>query len=132
MLAVVALALFDGAGRVLMQRRPEGRQHGGLWEFPGGKIEPGEGPVGALVRESVEELGLALDPAGLFPITFAASENPGQRPVALLLYGSRQPSGVLQGEDGAELAWVDRSRLAALAMPPLDVPLAAAIVPLLK
>ncbi|WP_408591549.1 (deoxy)nucleoside triphosphate pyrophosphohydrolase [Novosphingobium sp.] len=132
LLVVVALALFDQSGRVLIQRRPEGRQHGGLWEFPGGKVEPGEGPKAALVREIAEELGLSISPEGLVPFGFASSEGAGGRPIALLLYGSRQACGEPHPEAGAQLDWVDPATLTELAMPPLDVPLAACVIAMTK
>lgn len=128
LLTVVALALIDSADRVLMQRRPQSRAHGGLWEFPGGKVEPGEGPAAALVREIAEELAIAVDVADLAPLTFAATpEGEGQRPLVLLLYTCLRWRGDPVPEPGAELQWVNSPALSALAMPPLDVPLAAAL-----
>jgi 8-oxo-dGTP diphosphatase len=127
-LIVVALALVDEGGRVLMQRRPEHRAHGGLWEFPGGKVEPGEGPSGALVREAAEELGIVLAEADLAPLSFAASPpGEGNRPILLLLYVCRRWQGDPVCEPGALLQWTHPADLAALPMPPLDVPLAAAL-----
>jgi 8-oxo-dGTP diphosphatase len=122
-LLVVAAALVDGEGRVLMQQRPQGRQHAGLWEFPGGKLEPGEGPLAALVRELHEELAIAIAPHDCVPLGFAASEE--GRPVVLLLYGCRIWSGALCSQEGAALAWCEGKALIDLPMPPLDVPLAA-------
>jgi 8-oxo-dGTP diphosphatase len=132
LLTVVALALIDEAGCVLMQRRPEHRAHGGLWEFPGGKVELGEGPCAALVREIDEELGLVIAIKDLFPISFAAREPTGsdsldERPLVLLLYGCRRWEGTPACEPGAALVWAVPAELATLAMPPLDVPLLAAL-----
>lgn len=128
LLIVVALALLDDTDRVLMQRRPEGRAHGGLWEFPGGKVEPGEGPASALVREIAEELSITIDAADLEPLTFAAnSEQESTRPLVLLLYTCRCWEGMPVPEAGAELQWLNAEALSALSMPPLDVPLAAAL-----
>jgi 8-oxo-dGTP diphosphatase len=125
-LLVVAAALVDAQGRILVQRRPPGRQHGGLWEFPGGKLEPGEGPVEALVRELHEELAIAVTPADCVTLGFAASPvQPGMRPVVLLLYGCRRWAGDPVSHEQAALDWVDAARLRTLAMPPLDVPLVA-------
>ncbi|MEI6643807.1 MAG: (deoxy)nucleoside triphosphate pyrophosphohydrolase [Novosphingobium sp.] len=132
-LIVVALALIDEAGRVLMQRRPEHRAHGGLWEFPGGKVEPGEAPAAALVRECAEELGIALAEANLAPLSFAEGTlGEGSRPILLLLYACHQRVGEPVCEPGALLQWTQPEDLAALPMPPLDVPLAAALVTYLK
>lgn len=128
LLTVVALALLDDADRVLMQRRPESRAHGGLWEFPGGKVEPGEGPAAALVREIAEELSITIDAADLVPLTFAANpEREGTRLLVLLLYTCRRWTGSPVPEDGAQLQWLESEALSALSMPPLDVPLAAAL-----
>ena len=128
LLIVVALALLDSAGRVLMQRRPEARAHGGLWEFPGGKVEAGEGPGAALVREIAEELAITIDEADLAPLTFAASPGSAQtRPLVLLLYTCHHWQGDPVPEPGAALQWLHPEALSALAMPPLDVPLAAAL-----
>ena len=128
LMTVVALALLGQDGRVLMQRRPEARAHGGLWEFPGGKVEPGEGPAAALVREIAEELAISIDPDDLAPLTFAASaEHAGARPLVLLLYTCRRWKGEPAPEPGAVLQWLLPEALAALPMPPLDVPLAAAL-----
>lgn len=135
LLVVVALALFDEAGRVLMQRRPEGRQHGGLWEFPGGKVEAGEGPTTALVREIAEELGLALSQSDLFPIGFASNDGDrtASRPLVLLLFGCRDWRGTAVAlEPGSSIAWVATEALGTLAMPPLDVPLAAIVTAMTK
>jgi 8-oxo-dGTP diphosphatase len=132
-LIVVALALLDSSDRVLMQRRPEARAHGGLWEFPGGKVEAGEGPAGALVREIAEELAITITTADLAPLTFAASpEDDHVRPLALLLYTCRRWQGDPVAEPGAELRWLHPETLSDLPMPPLDVPLAAALAHHLK
>ncbi len=133
LLCVVALALIDPDGQVLLQRRPEDRAHGGLWEFPGGKVEPGEAPDEALVREIAEELGITLCVTNLVPLTFAASppDAPG-RPIVLLLYTCRSWEGEPAPEPGAALQWVNAEAFRALAMPPLDVPLAAALEVWLK
>lgn len=129
LLTVVALALIDAKGCVLMQRRPVHRAHGGLWEFPGGKVEPGEGPRAALVREIAEELGIVVTEAALMPVSFAAREPAcGERPLVLLLYACRAWQGTPVCEPGAALHWTPPQDLAALAMPPLDVPLAAALL----
>lgn len=125
---MVALALIDAAGLVLMQRRPAHRTHGGLWEFPGGKVEPGEGTRAALVREIDEEIGLALAADDLVPVSFAAREGgEGEPPLILLLYACNTWQGTPVCEAGAELLWASPDDIAALAMPPLDVPLAAAL-----
>lgn len=126
---VVAVALLREDGFVLMQRRPEGKQHGGLWEFPGGKIEPGEGAADAARREMAEELGVMLEGAALMPVSFAESAAPDSagvadsRRVLLLLYAARVWQGEPTGLEDQPFAWVAPQDLPALAMPPLDVPL---------
>lgn len=130
-MVVVAAALADPGGRVLMQQRPTDRAFGGLWEYPGGKLEPGEGPVAALVRELAEELGIVVAPADCVPIGFAASEA-GGRPVILLLYGCRRWQGVPVSCEGAIVEWCTPAMIAARPQPPLDVPLGAAAISFAK
>jgi len=123
-LLVVAGALVDRQGRILMQQRPAQSQHGGLWEFPGGKLEPGEGPVTALVRELHEELAITVTPGALIPLGFAATDaDDGARPVVLLLYGCRIWDGQPVSQQGTQCVWYDPEQIAGLPMPPLDVPL---------
>lgn len=114
-LLVVAGALFGADGLVLVQRRPEAKQHGGLWEFPGGKVEPGEGPEAALVRELAEELGIAVDPARCTPLRFATTDR-----IVLLLYRCDTWTGDPVATDGAILDWVTPDALERLETPPAD------------
>ena len=127
MLAVVAVALVDADGRVLLQQRPAGKQHGGLWEFPGGKVEAGEAPASAAVRELAEELGVALQVDSLVPVCFAES-GAGERPVVIMLYACLAWQGDPQCLDAQALAWEQPVAIPALAMPPLDYPLAQALI----
>ena len=121
---VVAVALIDRKGRVLVQRRPAGKMLAGLWEFPGGKIEPGETPEAALVRELAEELGIVVDPAHLAPAAFASAPLAG-RHLLLLLYICREWAGTPRPLDAEELLWCRPAELHGLAMPPADLPLIA-------
>jgi 8-oxo-dGTP diphosphatase len=123
----VAAALADGEGRVLLQRRAPGRAMAGLWEFPGGKVEPDERPEAALVRELEEELGIKVEIGALSPAAFASADNAG-RHMLLLLYLCREWRGEPRALDAAELAWVLPADMAALPMPPADEPL----IPLLE
>ena len=124
LMPVVAAALIDADGRVLLQRRPPGKQMADLWEFPGGKIEPGETPEAALVRELAEELAIGVDPAALVTLTFA-SAGLGERHLLLLLYVVRRWQGVPQALEASALAWVAPAAMRSLPMPPADVPLVA-------
>jgi 8-oxo-dGTP diphosphatase len=125
---VVAVALVDGARRILVQQRRFGGAHGGLWEFPGGKIEEGETPEGALVREVAEELGIAIALPDLVPVTFASDRRTeGREPYLILLYLCRSWSGEPRCLDGEAIAWFAPDALGDLAMPPLDRPLATAL-----
>lgn len=127
---VVALALIAADGRVLLQRRRLGSEHGGLWEFPGGKVEPGETPQMALLREIDEELGLRLEPAHIAPAGFAAHAAPPEPPrrsVVILLYLCRSWQGEPECRDGEEIAWFGPEEMPGLAMPPLDYPLVDAL-----
>jgi 8-oxo-dGTP diphosphatase len=119
---VVAAALADGEGRVLLQQRGPGRAMAGLWEFPGGKVEEGERPEAALARELEEELGIRVDPAALTPAAFASAENAG-RHMILLLYLCREWRGEPRALDAAALQWVRPADMAELPMPPADLPL---------
>src|SRR5690349_21655292 len=121
LLLVVAAALIDGEGRVLVQQRPPGKPMAGLWEFPGGKVEPGEVPDAALARELREELGIELDAAALEPLTFA-SEPLGGRHLVLLLYTLREWRGVPEPHHATALRWVTPAELRGLEMPPADLP----------
>jgi len=121
---VVAVALCDSAGRVLLQQRRPGRAHAGLWEFPGGKVEPGESLEQALLREIVEELAITLDLAALAPLSFASA--PGNEHV-VLLYTCTSWQGEAQCLDAAALGWFTAAELGALPLVPLDVPLARAL-----
>ena len=123
-LLVVAAALVDGEGRVLLQRRPVGRVMAGLWEFPGGKIEPGETPEAALLRELAEELGIEIAPGALAPVSFASAPL-GGRHLLLLLYLADRWTGEPQALEAEALAWVAPADMGALAMPPADMPLIA-------
>ena len=123
---VVAAALTLPDGRVLMQQRPCGKQHGGLWEFPGGKVEADEAPEAALARELMEELGVAVEPALLVPIAFS-SEPVGARQMVLLLYRATEWSGTVRAIEAPALVWGTPDELAALPMPPADIPLVAAL-----
>lgn len=117
-LPVVALALHDEEGRLLLQQRPVNRHHGGLWEFPGGKVETCESPRRALVREILEELALELDPAKLIPSTFA--EETGEKHVVLFLYTSRQPVVQPQARDGQQWGWFSYEEAQRLDLAPMD------------
>ena len=121
-LMVVAAALIDGEGRVLLQQRAPGRQMEGLWEFPGGKVDAGELPEAALIRELREELGIETEADRLMPAA-CASAPLGERHLLLLLYICRQWSGTPQPIDAAALTWVRPSEMFALPMPPADKPL---------
>ena len=126
LMLVVAAALIDDAGRVLVQQRPSGKALAGLWEFPGGKVEPGETPEAALVRELAEELGIGVGVAALEPLTFA-SEPLADRHLLLLLYLCRGWAGEPQPLDAVALAWHMPSELHGLAMPPADLPFIATL-----
>ncbi|WP_423602044.1 (deoxy)nucleoside triphosphate pyrophosphohydrolase [Sphingomonas sp. MS122] len=122
LLMVVAAALVDGDGRVLVQQRPPGKPMAGLWEFPGGKVDPGELPEAALCRELEEELGIGVERACLAPATFA-SEALGERHLLLLLYALRKWNGAPQPRHATALKWVRPLELHRLEMPPADKPL---------
>lgn len=122
LLLVVAAALIDADGRVLVQQRSPGRSMAGLWEFPGGKVDRGEQPEGALIRELREELGIDTEAACLAPAGFA-SEALGDQHLLLLLYICRKWRGIARPLDAAALQWVRPLELHGLAMPPADRPL---------
>ncbi|MEQ6334564.1 (deoxy)nucleoside triphosphate pyrophosphohydrolase [Sphingobium sp. MK2] len=121
-LFVVAVALIDADGRVLLQQRPPGKAMADLWEFPGGKVEAGETPEAALVRELEEELGIHTHASCLAPATFA-SEPLGDRHLLLLLYVCRKWEGVPHPNHATALKWVRPAQMYALPMPPADLPL---------
>ena len=121
-LLVAACALIDADGRVLLAKRPQGRPLAGLWEFPGGKVEPGETPEAALIRELNEELSIKVSLACLAPFTFA-SHGYGAFHLLMPLYVCRKWEGGVHARQGQELVWVRANRLADYAMPPADEPL---------
>jgi 8-oxo-dGTP diphosphatase len=121
-MTVVAAALADGEGRVLLQRRAPGRTMAGLWEFPGGKVEADELPEHALVRELREELGIAVEPAALVPACFASAAL-SERHMILLLYMCRRWQGEPRPLDASALRWARPGEMRALDMPPADRPL---------
>lgn len=127
LMIVVAAAITAADGRVLVQRRPAGKAHGGLWEFPGGKVEAGETPEAALARELAEELEIAVDPDAATPIAFA-SEPAGERHLLLLLYRVDRWSGEPRAMAADALAWCSPAALTALSMPPADRPLVTALL----
>ena len=119
---VVAAALVDDAGRVLLQQRPQGKALAGLWEVPGGKLEPGETPEGALIRELQEELDITVPPAALEAAGFA-SEPLADRHLLLLLYVIRGWSGTPRALEADGLIWCRPEEMEAWPMPPADGPL---------
>ncbi|MCC6305919.1 MAG: (deoxy)nucleoside triphosphate pyrophosphohydrolase [Rhodobacteraceae bacterium] len=124
---VVAVALTDADGRVLLARRPPGKAMAGLWEFPGGKVQPGETPEAALVRELREELGIDTETACLAPLSFASHAYPGFH-LLMPLFACRRWRGRAEGREGQALAWVRPESLRDYPMPPADLPL----VPVLR
>ena len=130
LLLVVAAALVDTDGRVLVSQRPEGRSLAGLWEFPGGKLEAGERPEEALIRELAEEIGIVVTEACLAPLTFASYAYPDMH-LLMPLYICRRWSGFVQPLEGQSLRWVRSTALRELSMPPADVPLIPALIELL-
>ena len=128
-LCVVALALRDEKGRWLMHRRPDHKHHGGLWEFPGGKVESSETPAKALVREIGEELGIAIRAGDLQPAAFAQEARAsGRAPIVILLYTCTRWEGEVAALEGGEVAWFAQDAIAALDKPPLDIELAARLL----
>ena len=119
---VVACALVDADKRVLIAQRPQGKPLAGLWEFPGGKLEPGERPEATLIRELHEEIGITVREACLAPLTFASH---GYQDFHLLmpLYVCRRWEGDVVAREGQNLAWVRANKLRGFAMPPADLPL---------
>jgi 8-oxo-dGTP diphosphatase len=127
---VVAVALVDVDGRVLIAQRPEGKSMAGLWEFPGGKVDPGEVPEEALIRELQEELGIDVTENCLAPFTFA-SHRYDDFHLLMPLYVCRVWDGDVQGREGQVLKWVRALNLKDYPMPPADVPLIAMLRDLL-
>ncbi|QIO50049.1 8-oxo-dGTP diphosphatase MutT [Rhizobium leguminosarum bv. trifolii] len=121
-LLVAACALIDADGRILLAQRPEGKSLAGLWEFPGGKVEPGETPEETLVRELEEELGIHAKIACLAPLTFA-SHSYETFHLLMPLYICRRYEGIPQGREGQALKWVRPQALRDYPMPPADEPL---------
>jgi 8-oxo-dGTP diphosphatase len=129
-LLVAACALVDADRRVLIAQRPEGKSMAGLWEFPGGKVEPGETPEDALIRELREELGIVIKPACLAPLTFA-SHAYEKFHLLMPLFVCRRFDGAPQGREGQALKWVRPRDLRDWPMPPADAPLIPALIDLL-
>lgn len=119
---VAAVALIDPDGRVLIAQRPEGKSMAGLWEFPGGKVEPGETPEAALIRELHEELGIDTWQSCLAPLTFASHAYPDFH-LLMPLFACRKWKGVVAAREGQALKWVHPKALRDYPMPPADVPL---------
>lgn len=119
---VAACALVDPDGRVLLARRPEGKSMAGLWEFPGGKVETGETPEAALIRELHEELGIETWGSCLAPLTFASHAYESFH-LLMPLYVCRKWRGTPASREGQRLAWVRPNALRDYPMPPADVPL---------
>ncbi|ABA80350.1 NUDIX domain-containing protein [Rhodobacter sphaeroides] len=124
---VSAVALIDGDGRVLLAQRPEGKSLAGLWEFPGGKVEPGESPEAALIRELKEELGIDTKASCLAPLTFASHAYETFH-LLMPLFACRRWEGIPQPREGQTLAWVRPQALRDYPMPPADLPL----IPILR
>ncbi len=127
---VAACALVDADGRVLLAKRPAGRSMAGLWEFPGGKVEAGEAPEEALIRELREELGIEVPARCLSPFTFASHRYDGFH-LLMPLYVCRNWQGEAEAREGQELAWVRANRMGDYQMPPADEPLRAMLRDLL-
>jgi|TARA_R100000789_G_scaffold44784_3_gene45772 8-oxo-dGTP diphosphatase len=124
---VSAVALIDIDGRVLLAQRPEGKSLAGMWEFPGGKVEPGETPEVALIRELHEELGIETWQSCLAPLTFASHSYEGFH-LLMPLFACRKWEGVPQGREGQALKWVRPLDMRDYPMPPADLPL----IPILR
>jgi 8-oxo-dGTP diphosphatase len=127
---VAAVALVDTDGRVLLAERPPGKHLAGLWEFPGGKVRPGETPEAALIRELAEELGIDVQESCLAPFTFASHAYP-EFHLLMPLYLCRKWSGIVTPCEGQRLRWVRPARLGDCPMPPADKPLVAMLRDLL-
>lgn len=123
---VAAVALIDVDGRVLIAQRPAGKSMAGLWEFPGGKVEPGETPERALIRELKEELGIDVTEACLAPLTFASHAYDDFH-LLMPLYACRRWVGYVQPHEHADVKWVYPQELKTYPMPPADEPLITAI-----
>jgi len=119
---VSAVALIDPEGRVLLAQRPPGKSLAGLWEFPGGKVEPGESPEAALIRELKEELGIDTWKSCLAPLTFASHAYP-EFHLLMPLFACRKWEGIVTPREGQTLAWVRPNALREYPMPPADLPL---------
>jgi len=127
---VAAVALIDADGRVLLAERPPGKHLAGMWEFPGGKVQPGETPEAALIRELDEELGIGVHESCLAPFTFASHAYETFH-LLMPLYVCRKWSGVVTAREGQRLKWVRPAQLAEYPMPPADKPLVAMLRDLL-
>jgi 8-oxo-dGTP diphosphatase len=127
---VSAVALVDVDGRVLLAQRPAGKAMAGLWEFPGGKVNTGETPETALIRELSEELGIDVAASCLAPFTFASHSYPDFH-LLMPLYVCRKWSGIPAPREGQRLTWVRPARLGDYPMPPADAPLVAMLRDLL-
>ena len=127
---VAACALVDTDGRVLVAQRPAGKAMAGLWEFPGGKIEPGEPPEQSLVRELREELGIVVNVDCLAPLTFASHAYPDFH-LLMPLYVCRRWEGTVRALEGQKITWVRPNRLREYPMPPADEPLISQLMQLL-
>lgn len=129
-LLVAACALVDADGRILLAQRPEGKTLAGLWEFPGGKVEPGETPEETLIRELDEELGIRTKVACLAPLTFA-SHTYDDFHLLMPLYICRRFEGTAHGREGQAIKWVRPKALRDYPMPPADEPLIPFLMDLL-
>ena len=127
---VAAVVLVDPDGRVLLAQRPAGKAMAGLWEFPGGKLDPGETPEAALIRELAEELGIDVAASCLAPFAFASHGYPDFH-LLMPLYVCRKWTGIPTPREGQHLRWVRPARLSDYPMPPADKPLLALLRDLL-
>ena len=130
LLLVAACALIDAEGRVLLAQRPSGKSMAGLWEFPGGKVDPGESPEASLIRELNEELGIVVQESCLAPLSFA-SHRYADFHLLMPLYVCRRWEGIVRAREAQKLAWVRPGRLRDYPMPPADAPLIAHLTALL-
>ncbi|PBB26757.1 MULTISPECIES: (deoxy)nucleoside triphosphate pyrophosphohydrolase [unclassified Mesorhizobium] len=130
LLLVAACALVDTDGRVLLAQRPEGKQLAGLWEFPGGKVEPGETPEQCIIRELHEEIGIETEIPCLAPLTFASHSYDGFH-LLMPLFVCRRFRGIAQPREGQALKWVRPKQMRDYPMPPADAPLIPFLIDLL-